>query len=213
MQRTTPDGIGRREWLAGVVPACAAVCLIPCQMRGEGGTVSGTPILQEAHPFEAELKRPMTYRELMERRWGGDYIPIMNSLAERIGRAELLEMVRSATWEKNRLQGERMAQRSPDTSLRSLTMAFRKPNPKGIFSNSNVWEIVEDTESAFQIKLTKCLAAEVFLNHGAGDLGYASVCHADFGMPAGFNPAIELHRDRTLMEGDDHCNHRWVYRP
>lgn len=213
MQKTTPDGIGRREWLAGVVPACAAACLIPCQMRGDGGTVSDTPILQEAGPFGAELKRPMTYRELMERRWGGDYIPIMNSLAERIGRAELLEMVRSATWEKNRLQGERMAQRSPDTSLRSLTMAFRKPNPKGIFANSNVWEIVEDTESAFQIKLTKCLAAEVFLRQGAGDLGYATVCHADFGMPAGFNPAIELQRDRTLMEGDDHCNHRWVYRP
>lgn len=212
MEKTTPRGIGRREWLAGAVPACAAVCLSPCRALSGEGAAFGDLIQQEAPPFEQELKRAMTFRDLMRRRWGGDYIPIMNALAERIGRAELLEMIRSATWEKNRLQGERMAQRSPDTTIRSLTMAFRNPNPNGIFANSNVWEIVEDTESAFEIRITHCLASEVFLENGAGDLGYATVCHADFGMPAGFNPTIELQRDRTLMEGDDHCNHRWVFR-
>lgn len=210
MERSTLPGMGRREWLAGAVPACAALCLRPCEILGcDPSELAGLP-QEGANPFDQELKAPMTYRALMRRRWGGDYIPIMRALAEKIGTEELLEMIRDITYEKNRRQGERAAERAPNTELRTLMGAFRNPNPNGVFANSNVWEIVEDTESAFEIRITGCLAAEVFLENGAAELGFATVCHADHGLAAGFNPRIKLERDKTLMEGDDCCNHRWV---
>ena len=43
------------------------------------------------------------------------------------------------------------------------------------------------------------------------DLGYACVCHADFGLPVGINPKLKLIRTKTLMQGHDCCNHRYVW--
>ena len=62
-------------------------------------------------------------------------------------------------------------------------LQFRNPDPNGVFANSNSWEIVEDTEEAFEIRITGCLDAEVFLERDAGALGFATVCHAKGSYP------------------------------
>ena len=36
------------------------------------------------------------------------------------------------------------------------------------------------------------------------------VCHQVFAMCRAFNPKIGMIRNKTLMQGDDCCNHRWV---
>jgi hypothetical protein len=45
----------------------------------------------------------------------------------------------------------------------------------------------------------------------AGDIGYAMVCWGDYAWAEGFNPKIKLVRDKTLMEGHDRCNHRYIW--
>jgi len=37
------------------------------------------------------------------------------------------------------------------------------------------------------------------------------VCHGDYAWAEGFNPDIKLVRDKTLMQGDSICNHRYVW--
>ena len=202
-------GIGRREWIAGAVPACAALCLRPCKVLGGETEGSGDGWQEDPNPFDQELKRPISYRNLMRRRWG-DYIPIMKTVGEGIGKGTLFELIRGDSFERNRLMGERRAQRVPDRSLGSLVAGFRNPDPESIFANSNSWEIVEDTEDAFEIRITACLAAEVFLERDAGALGVATVCQADYGTPEGFNPQIKLVRDKTIMQGHSYCNHRYI---
>jgi len=59
--------------------------------------------------------------------------------------------------------------------------------------------------------MKECLTAEVFREEDAAEIGYATVCHADFALPEGFNPKIKLIRDKTLMQGHDCCNHRYVW--
>ena len=70
--------------------------------------------------------------------------------------------------------------------------------------------IVEDTESAFEIKVSECLWAETFRAQDAGDIGFAWICYADYSWPQGFNPKLKMIRDKTLMEGHEYCNHRYV---
>ena len=72
-------------------------------------------------------------------------------------------------------------------------------------------EIVEDTEKAFELKITECIWASTFLNAKAGDIGYASVCFGDYAWAEGFNPKIKMIRDKTLMQGHELCNHRYVW--
>jgi len=74
-----------------------------------------------------------------------------------------------------------------------------------------VREIVEDNDKAFEMRLTECLTEVVFREANAQDLGYACVCHADFGLPVGINPKLKLIRTKTLMQGHDCFNHRYVW--
>ena len=72
------------------------------------------------------------------------------------------------------------------------------------------FDIVEDTDTAFEMKVTECLTASTFLSLDAGYIGYAGVCWGDYAWAEGFNPKIKLIRDKTLMQGHAFCNHRYV---
>ena len=61
-----------------------------------------------------------------------------------------------------------------------------------------------------EVRVTRCLWAQTFREAGAADIGYAMVCHPDFLAGPAFNPKIRMTRTKTLMLGDDLCNHRWV---
>jgi hypothetical protein len=58
--------------------------------------------------------------------------------------------------------------------------------------------------------VTRCLWAQTFREAGAADIGYATMCHPDFSSAPAFNPKIRMSRPKTLMQGNDHGNDRWV---
>jgi len=95
------------------------------------------------------------------------------------------------------------------TAVISSPGSFRDAN-SGV-GQTIVREIVEDSQYAFEMKITECLTEIVFREANAPDLGYACVCHADFGFPVGINPKLKLIRTKTLMQGHDCCNHRYVW--
>ena len=72
-------------------------------------------------------------------------------------------------------------------------------------------EIAEDTSRAVEVKVAECLWAKTFRELGAAEIGHRLICHRDYGDCQGFNPKITLIRSKTLMQGDDCCNHRFVW--
>jgi hypothetical protein len=72
-------------------------------------------------------------------------------------------------------------------------------------------ETVQDSPQVFDIKVTECLRAKTFRELDAPDIGYALICHADYADCQGFNPRIVLSRSKTLMQGDECCDHRFVW--
>jgi hypothetical protein len=103
--------------------------------------------------------------------------------------------------------GQRQAKKSSDNSFQTYIADFKEP---GAYKNTLTKTIVEDTEKAFELKVTECIWAKTFLDAGAGNIGYASVCYGDYSWPQGFNPKIKMIRDKTLMQGHDCCNHRYI---
>jgi formylglycine-generating enzyme required for sulfatase activity len=64
---------------------------------------------------------------------------------------------------------------------------------------------------AFGMHVTECVHAEVFRQARMdGDIGHAAVCSRDFNAAVAFNSNFRLERTQTLMQGDDHCNHRYI---
>jgi len=200
----------RRQFITKMLPACSAMCLGAGKLFTLSPTNSKFAIQQEKHPFQQEMRRKLTYRQLFDQRLKGKFIPILLALSDVIGKEKFLEILKEASFEDNKKLGQRVAERAPEKSLNYMVMPFRKPGDR--LRHSTLYEIIEDTEKAFEIKVTECLEAVIFKEMNAADLGYAGVCHADFGVPAGFNPKIELIRDKTLMQGHDCCNHRYVWK-
>ena len=78
-------------------------------------------------------------------------------------------------------------------------------------ANTLTIEITEDTEKAFELRVTECVWANVFRDAGLGGrVGQAAVCIMDYVWPPAFNENFKMERTKTLMQGDDHCNHRYL---
>jgi len=84
-------------------------------------------------------------------------------------------------------------------------------NPSRFMKHVLTFDIIEDTDRVFEIKVTECLWAKTFRENGASDIGYATLCHTDFAGCQAFNKKIRMTRSSTLMQGDDYCNHHWIW--
>jgi hypothetical protein len=171
-------------------------------------TGSGDP--QDRHKFEQSLDQEFSIKQIFDFRYKRDFIPTMQLLQQYIGDEKLLELLKKASSERNTRLGKALAERWPDTSLHTFAGPFRK-RAGLIMKHSMSYDIVEDSEQAFEINVTECITSDVFRESNAADIGFACVCHADYALPVAFNPKIKMVRDKTLMEGHDRCNHRYVY--
>jgi hypothetical protein len=199
----------RREFMISMVPACALVCVGCHSLLAPALAADQEATKQAADQFEEEYT--LTYKKLFEYRYKANFIPVFAAIAAAIGREKMLELLRNASAKNNRDLGERLAKARPANDFHTFAEPFR--NPRGVFKQANIYDIVEDTDTIFAIRVRDCLTARVFRESDAADIGYAAVCHADYALPQAFNPKISLVRDKTLMQGDDCCNHRYVLGP
>ena len=196
----------RRDFFARIVPGCMLSCFAAPHLLGSPTFGEHSFPQEEAHKFDTEMDRKITYKRWIEQRHN-KYIAILKHLEQDIGKEKLLEMLKQASYEENIKLGKRLSRRI--RSMRVFAGPFRDEN-SGV-GRTIVREIVEDTDKAFEMRITECLAEIVFKEADALDLGYACVCHADFGLPVGLNPKLKLIRTKTLMQGHDCCNHRYEW--
>jgi hypothetical protein len=72
------------------------------------------------------------------------------------------------------------------------------------------FDIVQDSDKVFEMRVSECLWAKTFKEANAADIGFKLICSEDYVTAEAFNPNIKLIRDKTLMQGHDCCNHRYV---
>jgi len=159
------------------------------------------------HLFDAEYPRKLTYRQFMKIRYG-ESIQLAKAIQDEMGEEKAIAFLKKNTSKRLLNYGKSQASKAKDNSLREYTEQFR--DVEG-YKNMLTMEIVEDTENAFELKVTECIWASTFRDAAAGDLGNAMVCHGDYAWAEGFNPKIKLIRDKTLMQGNAICNHRYVW--
>lgn len=133
-------------------------------------------------------------------------IPAMKGLASQLGEEKLVGMLQECSSETAR---KGMAQRPPGNRDFATWVGNMKATPP-LFQHALAFEIVEDTPKAFEFRISKCLWAKTFRDGDAAAIGYACICHPDFAVASAFNPKLKLIRTKTLMQGHDCCNHRYV---
>lgn len=200
MQKTN-----RRQFITSVIPACAITCVgsnaaLASILRAEGNLIQ-----EPKHKFDNKFERTISYRQLLGRQFY-NFIVLAKALEKEMGKEKTIAFLKKVSTERQTNHGKEQASRMSDTSLAAYVKQFRSG-----YDNTLTMEIVEDTEKAFELNVTECIWADTFLRAKAGDIGYAWVCWGDYAWAQGFNPKIKLVRDKTLMQGHDRCNHRYIW--
>jgi hypothetical protein len=150
----------------------------------------------------------MTFQEVFDFAFK-KLIPVLQGLAKELGEDHFLTALKKVAFQSALKAGQDAARQLPCNDLSAFTGSGSEPShfAKHVLTR----EIVEDTPQAFELKVTECLWAKTFREMGAADIGYLLLCHTDYADCQGFNPKITLTRSKTLMQGDDCCNHRFVW--
>ena len=206
MINATGRNLNRRELLTRTAPACAMACLglgrIPAVWAAEVQDAE-----QEGHKFDVPQDRKLSPRGSVRMQYGA-FIDFVRTLQIELEEPDLIRLLNANSTASGRRVGEGQAARSADNSFETFVATFRPPR----YATTLTHEVVEDTENAFELRVTECVWASVFREAGMdGEIGHAAVCNMDYAWPTAFNPNIKMERDRTLMQGHDHCNHRYVY--
>ena len=191
----------RRRFLSTVMPAGALVCF----------GCSSVPVLAGSKDQHKFLKDSgMSFKEVYEFAYKKRFIPIMQNLADDIGRDNFIAMLKKASSKAAAQNAQKMAQDSTKHDLAAFMAAQNKQRTDRHRAHTQTVRVVEYKTKAIGLKITECLYAKIFREADASDIGYAYICHPNYAASQAFNPKIRLIRSKTLMQGHDCCNHRWV---
>ena len=88
-----------------------------------------------------------------------------------MGKDQATEFLKNYTREKMLEYGKNNAKSSSDGSFRTYITTLTPER----YQDTMTMEIVENSETAYEIKVTECIWASIFLAESAGDIGWASV--------------------------------------
>jgi hypothetical protein len=131
--------------------------------------------------------------------------PVIEALGAEFGRDRVIEIVGRVIEEIARRQGRGVAEQMGGSGLAQF-VASKEPWRRG-----GALEIVEQepTERRYDFDVIRCRYAEMYQALGIPELGKVLSCGRDGAFGEGFNPAMELTRTQTIMDGAPRCDFRY----
>ena len=194
----------RRQFFTKILPA-SALCLGCSKLLAYAQSEEKPEVPAEQHKFLENSG--MSFEEVYNFAFKEFYIPMMKNLAKEIGQDKFIETLKKARSELAKQEGLNLAKSLPKNDLAAYA-AWMKENE--LYKHVLTYEIVEDTDEAFEVKVSECLFAKTFREADAADIGYAAICHGGHAFTSAFNPKMKYIHTKYLMQGDDYCDSRWV---
>lgn len=131
--------------------------------------------------------------------------PFVESLAERFGRAEVLEVLGDTILRVATEQGAALAESQGGHGLGDFARGLE------FWTRGGAMEItlLEGDEERLAFDVTRCRYAELYRSLGISELGALLSCNRDGALISGFAPDITLTRTQTIMQGAPCCDFRY----
>ena len=161
-------------------------------MLGRLNDILPEPVSEENEKVLMDmLKRKMGYSAQLA-------VRLLHVMEERFG-PEAREVVRRLV--EDRKPTPRPDAGDPQTDLREFCDHLDKE-----CAGSHQWERVIDEPGRIGYHFTRCLLAEIFNDLGEPELGFFFCASDDPGVRS-YNPKLAFQRTKTLMTGDELCDH------
>jgi len=159
------------------------------RLHSDGRSVDRQEIWSRIEAIQRESRNPVQLKTLIGE-WEKDFGQEYKDLAEEV----LADNVRKevASW----------AKRKNLSTLEDLIRNMWETWTEGEFT-------IERTENDVQIHCTRCPIADTYRSIGREEYGFIFHCSGDAYIVSGFNPKMRFRRTKTLMNGDDCCDHHY----
>jgi hypothetical protein len=202
----TPNFVSsRRQFLQNILPAGTMFCFGCIHLSASIQSEKKPQISEKRHKFLSDSG--MSIQEVYRFTFQHYFIPLMDNISNVMGEEKFMGMLKEASADIGAQNMKRMTQNLPKRDLTAMAF-YLKANP--LFQKALTFEIVEESENVLEIRVAECLWAKTFREADAPDIGYAAICYPDFAMASAYNPKIKLLRTKTLMQGHDCCDHKYV---
>jgi hypothetical protein len=137
---------------------------------------------------------------------------LFQQMEEELGREASLLILRRAGERYGRKMGMgHVSKFGKVDDFQDFTNLWHKVIATPLWKGTQDSEIIEEGSAHLSMRVTSCLWAETFKSLGDVEAGYLMCCNCDHEMVHAYNPRIHLTRTRTIMLGDDHCNHTFYW--
>jgi len=197
---------GRRQFLTNILPTGALLCLGCNNLLALPYTFSNKKKLGQEPKYleDSGMSVKDVYTFAYE-----TFLPVYQNMANSVGREKFLEMLKKASSENMSQMVSSMAKDMPARDMKAfadLVLGYMSAPP---FNKALVFEVVENSEKALELKFSECLPAKLFREMNAADIGYAFECYPSASVARAFNPKMKLRNPKNLMKGDDICIERY----
>ena len=136
--------------------------------------------------------------------------PIYEEMEHMLGAEKAQQILADAIRKAALAEGRDFAEQAPG----------KRPNMASFIALFDLWihdggievENIEEGEDRYDFDVTRCRFVEMYSDMGLGHIGHLLSCHRDGTFCEGYNPAISLEREKTIMQGDDRCTFRYRYK-
>ena len=127
--------------------------------------------------------------------------PVIRAFATEYRKEKTYDIVRRTMQEISRSLGKEM-------SLGGGGLENLKSKCISKWNNGGALEVSmkEDSDTVLAFDVKRCDFADLYRELGFGDIGALISCDRDAAFLEGFDPELELVREKTIMEGDDLCD-------
>lgn len=207
---STNDGaqqLSRRRFLSRDFPAGALLC-VGCQ-----NVFAATKALADQ---QASVQKPkysqnsgMTSEEVFHFALGY-CVPLFQNFQKKLGSRKFIELLEKASAESISERVVSRAKSYPTRDLKALGDLLLSSLSRPPLDKALTYEVIENSDTVFEIKFTECLMARLYREMNAADIGYAIECSPSEAAAKAFNPKLKLTYPRNIMRGDSICIERIV---
>ena len=136
-------------------------------------------------------------------------VALISRYAATLGRPQAIAIARETIQSLAESAGRQMAVAMGSHSLADLAQVVRE-----VWAREDALDVVfiDSPRDRLAFDVHRCRYAELYDRLGMRDMGIHLSCCRDAAFARGFNPAIQMERTRTIMEGAPSCDFRFTLR-
>jgi Na+-transporting NADH:ubiquinone oxidoreductase subunit NqrF len=139
-------------------------------------------------------------------------VELARAFEQALGRDKAFEIIKRST-EKSAIEYiKNQMSKKPIKNFEDFKNFIEEENKSPFWAHVLTLTHPEKTSKKLTYHITECLWAKTFKEMNATDLGYIYCCRPDFAMAKAYHPKIGLKRTKTLMQGDNCCNHAYYWK-